>query len=93
MVKFPGFDCPRLYLRGQALAWFQPDLLGGLSEDEPEPAWATDFVTFISELVVNFGPHDPIGDAELKLEFLQIRDSECITKFLAKFNLEAGKTG
>ena len=46
------------YLHGQALAWFQPDLLGGLSEDKPQPAWATDFVAFISELVVNFGPHD-----------------------------------
>jgi hypothetical protein len=81
------------YLHGQALAWFQPDLLGGLSEDEPEPAWASDFVAFISELVANFGPHDPVGDAELKLELLQMKDSERITEFLVKFNLEAGRTG
>ena len=50
-------------------------------------------MAFISELVVNFGPHDPIGDAELKLELLQMRDSERITEFLVKFNLEAGRTG
>jgi hypothetical protein len=67
-------------------------LLGGLSEDEPEPAWASDFVAFISELVANFGLHDPVRDAELKLELLQMEDSECITEFLVKFNLEAGRT-
>jgi hypothetical protein len=72
------------HLCGQALAWFQPDLLGGLSENEPEPAWASDFVTFISELVVNFGLHDPVGDAKLKLELLQMQDSERITGFLVK---------
>jgi hypothetical protein len=81
------------HLCGQALAWFQPDLLGGLSEDEPEPAWASDFVAFIHELVVNFSPHDPVGDAESKLELLQMQDSEHITEFLVKFNLEAGRTG
>jgi hypothetical protein len=58
------------YLRGQASAWFQPDLLGGLAEDEPEPAWTSDFVAFINELVINFGPHDPEGLAESKLELL-----------------------
>jgi hypothetical protein len=78
------------YLLGQALAWFQPDLLGGLTEDVPEPAWATDFAAFITELVVNFGPYDAIGDAESKLELLQMQDSEHITEFLVKFNLQAG---
>jgi hypothetical protein len=81
------------YLCGQALAWFQPDLLGGLSEDEPEPAWASDFVAFIHKLVVNLSPHDPVGDAESKLELLQMQDSEHITEFLVKFNLKAGRTG
>ena len=81
------------HLLGQALAWFQPDLLGSLSEDEPEPGWATNFVAFISKLVVNFGPYNPIGDAELKLELFQMRDLVCITEFLVKFNLEAGRTG
>jgi hypothetical protein len=80
------------YLRRQAAAWFQPDLLGGLSEDEPEPAWVSNFVAFINELVVNFGPHDPEGLAESKLELLQMKDSDHITKFLVKFNLEAGRT-
>ena len=80
------------YLRGQASAWFQPDLLGGLSDDEPEPAWASDFVAFINELVVNFGPHDPEGTAESRLELLQMKESDHITKFLVKFNLEAGRT-
>jgi hypothetical protein len=80
------------YLWGQASAWFQPDLLGGLAEDEPKPAWASDFVAFINELVINFGLHDPEGLAESKLELLQMKDSHHITKFLVKFNLEAGRT-
>jgi hypothetical protein len=79
------------HLHRQALAWFQSDLLGGLSEDESEPAWASDFIAFIGKLVVNFGPHDPVEDAELKLELLQMQDSEYITEFLVKFNLEAGR--
>ena len=29
----------------------------------------------------------------MKLELLQMKDLECITKFLVKFNLEAGRTG
>jgi hypothetical protein len=63
-----------------------------LSEDKPEPAWVSNFVTFINELVVNFGPHDSEGLAESKLELLQMKDSDHITKFLVKFNLEAGRT-
>jgi hypothetical protein len=37
-------------------------LLGGLSEDKPEPAWASDFVAFIRELVVKFGSYDSAKD-------------------------------
>jgi hypothetical protein len=44
------------YLDGPAMSWFKPGLMG---------MW--NFEVFINELKVNFGPHDPVGDAESSL--------------------------
>ncbi|KAG6325969.1 hypothetical protein ID866_13120, partial [Astraeus odoratus] len=54
------------FLKGIALAWFKPDLLNAIPGTEP--AWANDYSEFIIELTTNFGPHDPVGDAEHQLD-------------------------
>ena len=45
------------YLKGAALAWFEPDLL---NSDDPDlrPLWMDDYKEFIVELQTNFGPPD-----------------------------------
>jgi hypothetical protein len=62
------------YLKGTALDWFEPALL----EANPinEPIWLSNYEEFISELKVNFGPYDPKGEAENKLENLRMRDGQ-----------------
>ena len=45
------------------------------------------FATFINELESNFGPHDPVGDAEKALTELTMKDNGRIIKY----NVEFGK--
>ncbi|KAG6328924.1 hypothetical protein ID866_10166 [Astraeus odoratus] len=47
------------FLKGIALAWFEPDLLNTILDTEP--AWADDYSEFVIELTTNFGPHDPVA--------------------------------
>ncbi|KAG6325691.1 hypothetical protein ID866_13398 [Astraeus odoratus] len=61
------------FLKGIALAWFEPDLLNTIPGTEP--AWADDYSEFIIELTTNFGPHNPVGDAEHQLNNLSMKDS------------------
>jgi hypothetical protein len=72
------------YLKGMALEWFEPDLL---SMDAPTacPLWMDDYVRFMAELQDNFGPQDPAGDAEVKLEQLQLQDRQHINKYIVNF--------
>src|SRR5438046_1962780 len=72
------------YLKGTALDWFKP----ALSEDSSilSPEWLYDWRIFTDELRSNFGPHDPVGDAENELENLRMRDNQRITKFMVEFN-------
>ena len=73
------------YLKGMALKWFEPDLL--LMEDPTlRPLWMDNFREFVLELQTNFGPHDPVGDAEHQLDHLSMKDSQCITKYVVEFN-------
>ena len=48
------------YLKGAAINWFEP----GLMDLTNSAHWMWDFPAFINELESNFGPHDPVGDAE-----------------------------
>ena len=41
---------------------------------------------FILELQMNFGPHNPIRDVEHQLNHLTMKDSQCINKYILKFN-------
>ena len=72
-------------LKGMALDWFEPNLLR-IQEGGDPPPWIDDYPSFISELCTNFRPHNPIGDAEADIETLHMCDTQCITKYVIKFN-------
>ncbi|KAG6327362.1 hypothetical protein ID866_11727 [Astraeus odoratus] len=68
-----------------ALQWFEPDLL---SDSDPDdcPLWMDDWKEFIIELQTIFGPHDLVTDAEHELDHLQMKESQCINKYVIEFN-------
>lgn len=78
------------YLKGTALDWFEPDLLA-IQDGGYPPDWYDDYPAFVKELRDNFGPHDPVGDAEADLENLRMRDNQRITKYLVDFNRHASQ--
>ena len=69
------------YLKGSALNWFEPSLT---SEDEPD--WLHSYSKFLSELRINFRPHNPEANVEVKLETLWMCDNQQITKYNVDFN-------
>ncbi|KAG6327684.1 hypothetical protein ID866_11405 [Astraeus odoratus] len=73
------------FLKGITLAWFEPDLLDAIPG--ADPAWANDYSEFVIELTTNFGPHDPVGDAEHQLNNLLMKDSSHINKYIAIWQL------
>ncbi|THH20972.1 hypothetical protein EUX98_g8483 [Antrodiella citrinella] len=75
------------YLRGPAAEWFQAFFLDGT----PAP-WDGDFSAFCAEIQTNFGPHDPVGDAEDKIESCRMRDTERIAMYIVRFNQLAALT-
>ncbi|KAG6326659.1 hypothetical protein ID866_12430 [Astraeus odoratus] len=68
------------FLKGIALAWFEPDLLNAIPGTEP--AWADNYSEFVIELTTNFSPHDPVGDAEHQLDNLSMKDGSRINKYI-----------
>ena len=78
------------YLRGMALEWFEPDLLN-VSNPNACPIWMDSYHQFVSELQANFGPHDPVGDAEHQLDNLSMKEGQKINKYIVEFNRLAGQ--
>ncbi|KAG6328604.1 hypothetical protein ID866_10485 [Astraeus odoratus] len=72
------------FLRGIALSWFKPDLLNPIPGTKP--AWANDYSKFVIKLIMNFGPHDPVGDTEHQLDNLLMKDGSQINKYIVEFN-------
>ena len=74
-----------------ALAYFKTSLL------EPDilnpPAWEDDYAEFVEELKLYFGASDLIGESESKIENLTMKSSQCIAKYIVKFNRLATITG
>jgi hypothetical protein len=70
------------YLQGDAQSWFQPDEI----DDGTIPYWDGDYVAFISELRGNFGPTDPVGDAENRINHVRMKTNERIAKYMVRFN-------
>ncbi|CDO76473.1 hypothetical protein BN946_scf184869.g1, partial [Trametes cinnabarina] len=72
------------YLKGMALAWFEPYLLERDSGNPPEFLYS--YTVFQEELRVNFGPYDVTGQAEHDLENLRMADNQWIAKYITQFN-------
>ena len=72
------------YLKGMALAWFEPYLLERESGNPPEFLYS--YEVFQEELRVNFGPYDVTGQAEHDLENLRMADNQRIAKYITQFN-------
>jgi Ty3 transposon capsid-like protein/Zinc knuckle len=69
------------YLKGAAINWFEP----GLMDPTNSAHWMWDFPVFINELESNFGPHDPVGDAEKALTELSMKENWRIVKYNVEF--------
>lgn len=78
------------YLRGPALEWFDQDIGADVAT---VPYWDGDYRAFLGELEGNFGPHDPSGDAQDKIETCRMRSDERIPLYLVRFNQLAVLTG
>jgi hypothetical protein len=75
------------YLKGTALDWFEPAII----EDLHEP-WMDDWSAFVRILRRNFGPADPVGDAEDDIVNLRMKDTQRIAKYNVDFNRLAALT-
>ena len=73
------------YLKGMALKWFEPDLLG-MEDPNARPLWMTSWREFIIELQTTFGPHNPIANAEHQLNHLCMKDTHCVNRYVVDFN-------
>ena len=73
------------YLKGMALKWFEPDLLG-MEDPDACPLWMTSWREFIIELQTTFGPHDPVGDAKHQLDHLRMKDTHHVNCYVVDFN-------
>ena len=70
------------YLRGSAQQWFSPNLY----DPTIIPVWDGNFAVFIQELTLNFGPHDPVGDAEDKIRVCRMKSGDRITTYIIEFD-------
>ncbi|KAF7360094.1 hypothetical protein MVEN_00737800 [Mycena venus] len=79
------------YLHGTAQKWFEPNIY------DPTPsavlAWDGNFLLFIKELTNNFGPQDPIGDAEDAIQQCWMKSSDHIATYIVAFDHLAVITG
>jgi hypothetical protein len=63
------------------MSWFKP----GLMDLTNSAHWMWNFEVFINELEVNFGPHDPVRDAESSLTNLTMGEDSRIVKYNVEF--------
>lgn len=77
------------YLKGTALAWFEPDL----HDHRKDPDWLEDYNLFIDTLKKNFGVLNSQGHAVLRLERLQMDSGQNCLKYLTEFARLAPLTG
>ena len=73
------------YLRGMALKWFEPDLLGS-GDPDFHPYWMNDWQEFVVELQTTFGPHNPIADAKHHLNHLCMKGTHQVNRYVVDFN-------
>jgi hypothetical protein len=75
------------YLKGTALDWFEPAIT-----EETYEAWMDSWPEFVRILKRNFGPADPVGDAEDEIVILRMKDNQRIAKYNVDFNRLAALT-
>ncbi|KIO10107.1 hypothetical protein M404DRAFT_101248, partial [Pisolithus tinctorius Marx 270] len=80
------------YLKGMALEWFKPDLLG-LDDPNDWPLWMDSWREFILELQTTFSPHNLVTDTESQLDHLHMKDTQHINKYIVDFNQLASQVG
>ena len=76
------------YLRGTAAQWFEPQLL---NLSQVRPRWLDRWPLFEAELSDNFGPVDPVADAEAELNNLVMHDHHKLMKYNVAFNRLAAR--
>ena len=77
------------YLKGAALDWFEPVIMGELEE---VPDWLHDYPAFVQELMDHFVPYNFRGDAKTSLSNLTMKDSHRVTHYTIEFNKLAAWT-
>ena len=77
------------YLRGMALEYFEPLII----ESTSHPLWMDNWDAFVRLLRQQFGPIDPAGDAESRLDHLRMQENQHIVKYNVDFNTLAIRTG
>ena len=75
------------YLKETALDWFKPTI----NDPEAFEEWMFSWLEFVHQLKVNFGPSDPVGDAEEDLDHLKMKKNQKIAKYNVKFNCLAAQ--
>jgi hypothetical protein len=63
------------------MSWFKP----GLMDLTNSAHWMWNFEVFINKLEVNFGPHNPVGDAESSLTNLTMGEDSHTVKYNVEF--------
>ena len=71
---------------GPALGWFEPTLF-----DPALPTWVNDWDLFHMELEANFGPFDPVREAEAEIEMLVMAKGSCSVIYFMEFNCLASR--
>ena len=69
------------YLTGPPLGWFEPGLFALTL-----PAWVHHWDLFHAELESNFGPFNPVGDAEAEIENLVMTEGSHSMTYFVEFN-------
>ena len=77
-----------MLLRGTALEYFEPMILS-----KTTLAWEDDWSEFLCVLRNQFGPIDPMADAEDNIDNLRMKDNQHILRYNIEFMRLAMQTG
>jgi hypothetical protein len=70
------------FLKGIALDYFELYLAHNPAD---KPTWASDYLVFMEELYLNFGPYDQVANSKIELENMVMKDNHKATWFFVGF--------